>query len=137
MRLLKKEFSEWWQRQNKVSVFFDGASKGKSGIAEARGMIYYPGGMLETSFSWGLGQSTNSQGEILTLLNSYQLAKEAEHKDLQIFGDLEILIKVLNSDKQFNNLSLNGTMQSFQFILIEFAYVSFFHILRELNAKSE
>ena len=61
MRLLEKEFSEWWQRQNKVSVFFDGASKGNLGIAKAWSLLYYPGGMLETSFSWGIGQSTNNQ----------------------------------------------------------------------------
>ena len=90
MRLLKKEFSEWWQRQNKVSVFFDGASKGNLGIAGAGGMIYYPRGMLETSLSWGLGQSTNNQEEILALLKEFQLAKEVEHKDLQIFDDSEI-----------------------------------------------
>ena len=87
MRLLEKEFSEWWQSQNKVLVFFDGASKGNLGITEAGGLLYYPGGMLGTSFSWGIGQSTNNQAEILALLKSYQLAKEAGHKDLQIVGD--------------------------------------------------
>ena len=129
MRLPKKEFSKWWQKQNKVSLIFNGASKGNLGITEVGGMLYYSGGMLETSFSWGIGQSTNNQAEILALLKSCQLWKEVEHKDLQIFGDSEILIKVLNSDKQFSNLALNGTMQRLQFILIEFASVSFFHIL--------
>ena len=63
--------------------------------------------------------------------------KETGHKDLQIFGDPEIQIKVLNTDKQFRKLSLNGTMQRIQFILIEFDSVSFFHILRELNKKAD
>ena len=45
MRLSKKEFSEWWQRQNKASVFFNGASRGNPRIAEAGGMMYYPGGI--------------------------------------------------------------------------------------------
>ena len=31
VRLPEKEFSEWWQRKNKVSIFFDGASKGNPG----------------------------------------------------------------------------------------------------------
>ena len=91
--------------------------------------------MLATHFSWGIGQSTNNQEEILALLKACHLAKKARHKDLQIFGDSEILIKVLNSDKQFNNLSLNGTMQRLQFILIEFSSVCFYHILEELNKK--
>ena len=54
MRLPENEFSEWWQRQNKASVFFDGASKGTMGIPRAGGMLYYPGGTLETSFNWGI-----------------------------------------------------------------------------------
>ena len=126
MRLPKKEFSEWWQRKNKVSIFFDGASKGNSGKDGGVGLIYFPGGRLETSFSWGLGQITNNQAEIFALLKPCQLAKEARHKDFQIFGDSEILIKVLNTHKQFSIFSLTGTMQRIQFILIEFDYVSFF-----------
>ena len=61
MRPPEKAFLELWQRQNKASVFFNGASKGNPRIAGAGGMMYYPGGMLETSFSWGIGQSTNNQ----------------------------------------------------------------------------
>ena len=55
MRLPKTKFLEWWKRKNKVSVFFNGASKGNSGIVEVGGMLYYPGGMSETSFSRGIG----------------------------------------------------------------------------------
>ena len=98
-------------------------------------MLYYPGGIPETSFNWGIRQSKNNQVEILALLKSCQLAKEVGHKDVQIFGDSEILIKVLNTDKQFSNFSLNGTMQRIQFILTEFDSVSLFHILRGLNRK--
>ena len=90
MRLSETEFLEWWQSQNKVSCFFDGASKGNLGIAGVGGMLYDPGGMSKTSFSWGIGQSTDNQVETLTLLKSRQLAKEAGHKHLQIFGDLKI-----------------------------------------------
>ena len=126
MRLSEKEFSEWWQIQNKVSFFFNGASKGNEGIVGVGSLSYYPGGMLETSFSWGIEQSTNNQAEIIALLKACQLAKEAVHKDLQIFRDSEILIKVLNTDKHFSNFSMNGTMQRIQFILTEFDFVSFF-----------
>ena len=43
IRLLEKELSEWWQLKNKVSIFFDGVSKGNPGKARAGGLIYYPG----------------------------------------------------------------------------------------------
>ena len=54
VRLSEKDFSDWWQRKNKVSIFFDGASKGKLRNAGAGGLIFYPGGRLQTSFNWGL-----------------------------------------------------------------------------------
>ena len=51
IRILEKEFLEWWQLKNKISIFFDGASKGNLGKAGVGNLIYYPGGILETSFS--------------------------------------------------------------------------------------
>ena len=51
VRISKREFSEWWQMKNKVSIFFDGESKGNMGKVGVRGLIFYPGGKLETSSS--------------------------------------------------------------------------------------
>ena len=93
VRRSEKDFSDWWQRNNKVSIFFDGASKGNPGNAGAGGLIFYLGGRLQTSFSWGLGQLSNNQAELYALLKACQLTKEAGHKDLQIFRDSEIIIK--------------------------------------------
>ena len=82
VRLLEKDFSEWWQRKNKVSIFFDGASKGNLRNVGVGGLIFYPGGRLQTSFSWGLGQLTNNQAERFALLKDCQLAKEVVHNNL-------------------------------------------------------
>ena len=93
----------------------------------------YPGGKLETSFSWGVGQTTNNQAELYALLKSCQLAKATGHSNIQIFGDSEIIIKALNFDSKFNNPSLNVTMQRLHFILIDCASVTSYHILNDLN----
>ena len=74
VKLSTNEFLEWWQTKNKVSIFFDGASKGNPGKAGAGGLIFYPGGKLETSFSWGVGHLTNNQVELFALLKACQLA---------------------------------------------------------------
>ena len=60
IRLSEKEFSDWWQFKNKVSIFFDGASKGNPGKVGAGGLIFYLGRKLEISFSWGIGKTTNN-----------------------------------------------------------------------------
>ena len=137
IRILEKKFPEWWQMKNKVSIFFNGASKGNQGKVGTGGLIFYPGGKLETSFSWEVGHLTNNQVELFALLKACQLAKAVRHNNLQIFGDFEIIIKVLNSDTMFNNRSLNVTMQRLHFILIDCVSVISYHILRDLNKLAD
>ena len=110
VRLSANEFSKLWKTKNKVSIFFDAVSKGNPGKAGAGGLIFYLGGKLETSFSWGVGHITNNQAKLFALLKACQLAQEAGHNNFQIFGDSEIIIKILNSDSLFNNPSLNVIM---------------------------
>ena len=64
------------------------------GKSRSGGLIFYPGEKLETSFIWGVGHLTNNQAELYALSKACQLAKEAGHNNLQIFGDTEIIIKV-------------------------------------------
>ena len=120
-----------------MSIFFDGVSKGNLGNAGAGGLIFYPGGRLHSCFSWGLGQLSNNQAELYALLKSCQFVKEAGLKNLQIFGDSEIIIKVLNFVLEFSNISLNVTMQRLHFILIDCVSASSFHILRDLNKPTD
>ena len=51
IKMTEKEILEWWHLKNKVTIFFDGASKGNLEKVGAGGLIYYRGGMLEISFS--------------------------------------------------------------------------------------
>ena len=62
-----------------------------------------------------------------------QIAKEKGYKSVQIFGDSEMLIKVLNSVDNFNNSALNIIMKRIRIILKEFEMVESFHILWDLN----
>ena len=54
-----------------------------------------------------------------------------------IFGDSEILIKMINSEEQFFNPSLNKNLQLIQNILSDFERVSSFHILQELDNHAD
>ena len=42
---------------------------------------------LETNFNWRVGQLTNNQTELFSLLKYYELAKAAKNNNIQIFGD--------------------------------------------------
>ena len=65
-----------------------------------------------------------------------QIAKENGYKFVQIFGDSELLIKVLNIGDRFNNSSLNILLQRIRVRLKEFDMVESFHILWELNSST-
>ena len=88
-----EEFQSWWRKQGITTIFFDGASKGNPGTAGAGGLILSQDGSSKETYSWGLGQRTNNQAEILSLIKSCQIAKERGIREIQAFEDSEILIK--------------------------------------------
>ena len=90
--------------------FFYGASKGNPRISGAGGLVFSPDNMIESSFSWGLGNMSNNQAECYSLLMACQISKEKGYKSIQIFGDSKLLIKALNSAELFNNSALNSTL---------------------------
>ena len=116
-----------------IVIFFDGASKGIPRISRAGGLVISPNRLIESSFSWGLGIMSNNHDESYSFLKVCHISKENGYKAIQIFGDSELLIKVLNSEDHFNNFALNKYLRRIHNILKEFERVASFHILRELN----
>ena len=76
---------------------------------------------------------SNNQAESYSLLKACQLAKEVGIKTIQVYGDSELLIKMLNSDGILNNSALNLILQRIRITMKDFEQVEFFHILRDLN----
>jgi ribonuclease HI len=130
-------FQSWWQKQGITTTFFDGASKGNPGTAGAGGIIYSSEGKILETFCWGLGQRTNNQAEILSLIKVCQIAKERGHRNLQAFGDSEILIKMIHSGGQFNDAGLNKNLQRLRHILQDFTSFNCYHILRDSNKEAD
>ena len=137
LRDTNEKFQDWWRKQGEASIFFYGASKGNPGIVGAGGVIYSLNGSRKDRFSWGLGQRTNNQEEILGLLKAYQIARENGNREIQVFRDSEILIKILNTEDHFSNLSLNKTLQRLQYMLQVFSSSLFFHILCGSNKEAD
>ena len=112
-------------------------SKGNPRLSGAGGLLISLDQLIVTSFSWGLGKMSNNQAESYNLLKAYLLAKEAGFKNLQVYGDSELLIKMLNSDGIFNTPALNIILKRIRNILKDFEQVEFFHILRYLNGLAD
>ena len=80
---------------------------------------------------------SNNQAESYSLLKACLLAKEAGYKNIQVYGDFELLIKMLNSDGIFNTPALNIILKRIRNILKDFEQVEIFHILRDLNGLED
>ena len=66
-----------------------------------------------------------------------QIAKARGHRNLQVFGDSEILIKMIHSRGQFNDDGLNKNLQRLRHTLQDFTSFHCYHILRDLNKEAD
>ena len=98
MRLTLDNFSLWWKSKGVYTISFDGASKGNPGVVGDSGLVFSPDNEKIASFCWGLRICSNNQAECYSLLRACHLAKSIGLKEIQIFEDSEVLIKLLNSD---------------------------------------
>jgi ribonuclease HI len=61
----------------------------------ASGVLFGPRGILESSFSWILGQAYNNQAEAYALLQGVQTASVDEVRQLNILGESKNTIRYL------------------------------------------
>ena len=57
-----------WMSSSSMTIFFDGTSNGNLGISGAGGLVLLPDNQIESSISWGLGNTSNNQAECYSLL---------------------------------------------------------------------
>ena len=55
-------------------------------------IIFFPEGKPKVAFSWGLGEATNNQADVLALYQGILLAKEMGFKKLVVIGDSVIIM---------------------------------------------
>jgi ribonuclease HI len=74
---------------------------------------------------------------LLGVTKACLLAREKGVKDLQVFGDSEVIIRKLSMNTRFNNSSLNQILERFKRVVSDFNTCKFYHILRELNNEAD
>ena len=65
------------------------------------------------------------------------LVREGNPKEILIFGDSELLIKMMANKKRLKDPVLNKQLSRVTRILKDFPSVQFFHILRGLNKEAD
>ena len=63
----------------------------------AGGILLDPGGNIEQSFAWGLGNRTNNEAEWPALLQGLQILQAKNYRKVLIFGDSKhVISKLIN-----------------------------------------
>ena len=86
IRLDQSQFENWMKERKIFKLFFDGASKGNSGMVGGGGVIIYSEGKIETEYYLNIGNDTNNMAEAYGL---WQGLKQLEAKGIYeaiVFG---------------------------------------------------
>jgi ribonuclease HI len=77
-------------------------------VASVGGIIIDPEGHLEMTFAWGLGNSTNNQGEAYAFLQCLRSINEARTKTSIAIGGSSIIINRMISKKTPTNSKITS-----------------------------
>jgi hypothetical protein len=100
IRMGEQDFIKWRSGLGMHSLTFDGASKGNPGPAGGGGFLLDPLGMLEVTYSWGLGIETNNMAEALALWQGLRLAASKSIQKLVVFGDSRVIIQAMKTRRR-------------------------------------
>jgi ribonuclease HI len=90
-----------------------------------------------SSFSYARGPRSNNRTEIIGLWNLLEATKEKYIQRLQVFGDSKLVIDWDMNKVNIQNIGLEPIMREIRETFNSFCWLSFHHILRELNSKAD
>lgn len=137
LRGTKEEVKNWIQKQNRPTLFFDGASKNNPGQAGAGGVIKDEQGRNLVTYEWGLGIMTNNKAEAYSLLLGTSIARNLGIRNLLIVGDSAIIIASMIIGKEFNQAALNNIKGRIMGNIKAIGGATFKHILRTNNVEAD
>ena len=73
-------------------------------MAGAGGILLDPGGYVEQTFVWGLGNRTNNEAEWLALIQGLHLLSTNKLRKVLIFGDSRhVIYKLINGSSYWSS----------------------------------
>jgi ribonuclease HI len=122
---------------NNYKIYSDGASRGNPGMASAGGVIYSPTGEIVHELSKSLGIATNNVAEYLALKLILERAVEMGIRNVEVFMDSKLVVEQMNGRWKINNQFLKMIFDEIQNLKLNFDYITFTHIYRDLNKTAD
>ena len=101
----------------------------------AGGILLDPGGNIEQSFSWGLGNITNNEAEWLALLQGLQILQAKNYRKVLIFGDSKHVISKLINGYPSRAINCHRLYNKVKPLMLK-SYEPL-HILRNNNSEAD
>lgn len=118
-------------------LFFDGAARDNPGLAGAGAVILSPEGNVVAKVGKFLGENTNNFAEYMALILGLKRAKAMGIKELEVFGDSELVVKQVNGDYQVKAENLKPLHAEARLLLRGFADATIQHVRREENGAAD
>ena len=89
------------------------------------------------NFSWGLGINTSIQAEALALLQGLKSLLNLEIKEVNVFGDSQVIIKIMVTNSSPRDIRLARLISRIRILGKLFKKLSYYHVLRENNKEAD
>ena len=118
-----------------VNIIQTSTSKNKWKHRGSRGggVFFTSDGLLETTFTWGLGEDTNNMVEALAIWQGLRIAKTHGSTKLTVLRDFRIIIQALNENLIPNQMHLKRLINKFKVLELTFSRIEFYHVLQKNN----
>ncbi len=123
--------------ENRLIIYFDGASRGNPGRAGAGIWMTDGEGKKISEVSRYLGQKTNNQAEYWALLLGLREAKRRGGTSLHIFTDSELVERQIKGTYRVKDLNLKALHRTVQENLKAFSSFEIESIPREKNREAD
>jgi len=125
------------ERHEKVTVFFDGASRGNPGPAAIGVVIQNQTGGTIGETSEAIGQATNNFAEYTALIRALQQARRLGAVEVECRSDSELVVRQMKGEYGIKSKSLLPLAREAQSLRREFRKFSIRHIPREQNKRAD
>lgn len=119
------------------SLYFDGASRKNPGPASFGGVIYDESGEELDVYYQFIGTATNNVAEYCGLLAGLHRAKDLNIKELNVFGDSNLIIQQVTGKWKVKNDNLRAVYDQIKTVEPFFTTISYQHVYRKDNKRAD
>lgn len=122
----------------RLTMYFDGGSRGNPGLSGI-GFVFYDELDSEIhSKSIKLeGDHTNNQAEYKAIIYGLEFAIENNYKNIDVFGDSELIIKQLNGKYKCKSVNIIELFNYAKSLLDKFDNISLSSVKRKYNKRAD